>query len=189
MDDVKTAIFPSVSMVETQFSDPRTALDSDGLLDKLREEFQELLNHSALEPAFAPIEKNCNIKREQIGYGIAALLGLYLIFGSAAQLICNLIGFAYPAYVSVKAIRTKTKSDDTQWLVYWTVFATFSLIDFFGEGIMRVFPIYYLLKATFLFYLYLPQVNDASSVYMTHVEPAILKLEKIVHDYIKQMRS
>lgn len=109
-----------------------------------------------------------------------AATALYFVIGSFAQIICNMVGFAYPAYASVKvtvtshrngmkrphvsrhqalalhfkAIRSGNKDDDTKWLVYWTVFAAFSLADFFAAAIMSVFPIYWLFKVGMLGDLY-----------------------------------
>ncbi|VDO27685.1 unnamed protein product [Onchocerca flexuosa] len=125
-----------------------------------------------LNKVLSLLEAKTQMPREQITYGLMGLLGIYLIFGSLAQLVCNLIGFGYPAYASVKAIRTAQKDDDTQWLIYWTVFAFYSLMDFFADSIMRVI---------FLLYLYLPQTYGAQIIYEKYLDPLIAGIEKALY--------
>uniref|UniRef100_A0A914C1H9 Receptor expression-enhancing protein n=1 Tax=Acrobeloides nanus TaxID=290746 RepID=A0A914C1H9_9BILA len=100
-----------------------------------------------------------------------------------AQILCNAVGFAYPAYASVKAIRSTNKDDDTKWLVYWTVFAAFSLVDFFAVTIMQVFPFYWLAKIIFLLYLYLPQTNGAPYLYTSYIDPLINLIDDNLEKY------
>lgn len=78
--------------------------------------------------------------------GAVGFLGLWLAFGYAAQLVCNAVGFIYPAYVSIHAIESHNKEDDTKWLTYWVVFAVFSVIEFFADIIVGWFPLYWLAK-------------------------------------------
>ncbi|CAB3397224.1 unnamed protein product [Caenorhabditis bovis] len=124
--------------------------------------------------------ENLGLKREQVSYIFCGLVALYLIFGSAARLMCNLIGFGYPMYASVKAIRTHDTDDDTRWLVYWTCFAVLCLFDFFSEGIFRLFPFYFILKAIFLIYLYLPQTQGSIVFYEKVVDPLVTKIDELV---------
>lgn len=81
------------------------------------------------------------------------------MFGAAAQLVCNIIAVAYPAFISLKALETSTKDDDTKWLTYWVLYAIFSVFEFFTGYLPVIIPFYYLWKVNYklelLFFLYL----------------------------------
>jgi len=155
----------------------------------MQKQLTEILRHPSLDPIFTQIEAKTSVKREAVAGGSLALLALYLIFGAAAELICNVIGFIYPAYCSIKALETTRKTDDTQWLTYWVVYAVLSIIELPFEGLfLHYFPVYWLAKTAFLMWCYLPSVNNgADIVYNRIIKPLFKQHEKEVDDVIEEV--
>ena len=155
------------------------------------EKYREYLEASLRDPskpwsrAFDFVEAKTTVPRIYLFIGSAAFCALYLIFGFGAQLLCNVIGVVYPAYVSIHAIESSSKLDDTKWLTYWVTFGILSIIEFFSGILTSVIPFYWLLKCAFLIWCMLPMEKNGSYViYHRVVRPYFLKHHKATDKFI-----
>lgn len=122
------------------------------------------------------IEQKTGVKRIYQFLGLVGIFALYLVFGYGADLIVTVLGFAYPAYQSVKAVESETKEDDTQWLIYWVVFGVFNIVEFFSDILLSWFPLYFLVKLIFLCWCMAPvSWNGANTLYHKVIKPFVLK--------------
>jgi len=138
----------------------------------------------------ANIEGKTGVNRLYVFVGIVAVLGLWLVFGFAGQLVCNFIGFLYPAYVSIHAIESPNKDDDTKWLTYWVIFAVFSLIEYFADLIVGWFPLYWLIKCVFFIWLMIPtEFNGSLILYNKIIKPYFVKHHKKIDDAVSKVRD
>jgi len=130
-------------------------------------------------------EVKTGIKRKYLLVVLLFGLGLYMVYGFAAQLLCNIVGFLYPAYRSIKALESPNKDDDTKWLTYWVVFALFSIIEYFSDILLHWFPFYWLFKCAFHIWCFLPIANNGSVViYNRVIRPYFLKHQETVDNML-----
>ena len=96
-----------------------------------------------------------------------------VMLGIGQTYIVNLIGVAYPAFMSFLALESDGMDDDKMWLTYWVCFGFFQILDQFAGIILQIIPFYYFLKLGFLVYLFHPQTEGALSVYKNVIRPKI----------------
>jgi len=116
-----------------------------------------------------------------------------VMLGIGQTYITNIIGVAYPAFMSFMALESEGLDDDKQWLTYWVCFGAFNIIDQFAGIILRIIPFYFFLKCGFLVYLMHPSFLGATQVYNSFILPRmneyahqIEQLEKNAADLLKQ---
>ncbi|MEE6487610.1 hypothetical protein FKM82_014956 [Ascaphus truei] len=155
----------------------------------LRERIHTYLNgDNLISNLLGKLEARTGVKKYYLATGSACSLGLYLIFGYGASLLCNLIGFVYPAYTSIKAIESADKKDDTIWLTYWVVYGVFSVVEFFSDLFLFWFPFYYLGKCAFLLWCMAPFTwNGSQILYTRFIRPFFLKHHRTVDSVVSDL--
>jgi len=130
------------------------------------------------------IHEKTQVRPSFLFVGPATFILLFLVWGVGATFVCNLIGFAFPLYesyrtlaISQQSTSQQTHSLQAQWLTYWIIYGTFTLIESLTDFFLYWVPLYHLVKIAFLVWCFLPNTRGAEVIYLKVVEPILVRYE------------
>ena len=114
-----------------------------------------------------------------------------MFFGIGQDVVTNFIGVAYPCFMSFYSIETTTDSeDDKQWLTYWVVFGSLSLLDTIASGfVVQLIPFYWIIKLLVLIWLFHPATLGATVIYENIVQPLWKEHESKIEEVTKNIEG
>lgn len=98
-------------------------------------------------------------------------------------------GTLYPAYNSYKAVKTKNVKEYVRWMMYWIVFALYTVVETITDLSLAWFPLYYELKVAFVIWLLSPYTRGASLIYRKCLHPLLSSREREIDEYIVQAKE
>jgi len=103
----------------------------------------------------------------------AAGVGSGLVLWSfTGELLCTILGCAYPMYASFLALEEGNLQQVSRWLMYWVVFAAVTLANTVFRGVLCWLPFYYLMRMLLIAWLFTPKFG-AEGVYHLFVRPVL----------------
>lgn len=106
-----------------------------------------------------------------------------------SRVVVLVFGTLYPAYYSYKAVKTKNVKEYVRWMMYWIVYALYTVVETVTDLTLAWFPLYYELKIGFVIWLLSPYTKGASLIYRKCLHPLLSSREREIDEYIVQAKE
>lgn len=140
-------------------------------------------------PQLHQLEAATGVPKTYFVIGAGSFVFVMIFFNFAGKLLSNLLGWAYPAYRSFKALETPEKDDDKQWLTYWTVYGFVAILESFTDVLLYWFPFYFFIKTVFFLWLMIPSFNGAQIIYGRLLRPFLVQHKNQIDTSFKDLKS
>lgn len=142
--------------------------------DKAQQHISQLDKELSKYQVLNNFEKQTSVPKAYLILGLGALYFFLVFFNIAGEFLVNTAGFAIPAYYSLNALFSAGKSDDTQWLTYWVVYAFLTVFESAVNAVYW-FPFYYIFKFVLVLWMALPQTGGAQIVFRSFLQPVFAR--------------
>jgi len=138
--------------------------------DKAQHHISNLDKELSKYPALNNFERQTSVPKVYVVLGLLALYFFLVFFNIAGEFLVNFAGFIIPGYYSLEALFSTSKTDDTQWLTYWVVYAFLTVIESMISAVYW-FPFYYTFKFILVLWMALPQTGGAQILFRSVIQP------------------
>ncbi|EDN04724.1 membrane biogenesis protein Yop1 [Histoplasma capsulatum] len=138
--------------------------------DRVQHQIAQIDKELSKYPVLNNLERQTSVPKVYAFLGLVGIYFFLIFFNIGGAFLVNLAGFLVPGYYSLQALFTTTKTDDTQWLTYWVVYACFTVVES-AISAAYWFPFYYLFKFVLILWMALPQTSGAQLVFHSFLQP------------------
>ena len=110
------------------------------------------------------IEEKTNLKINQI-YWFLFISFIFFTIGRFELIFSYIITLYFPIKWTKEDYLEKKRNFGKKWGMYWTVFIVLIFFDFHKKIVLKIIPLYFLIKCIILLMLYLPGFNLAEYIY------------------------
>ena len=110
------------------------------------------------------IEEKTNLKINQIYWFLSISLFFFMI-GHFERIFSYIITLYFPIIWTKEDYFAKKKNFGKKWGIYWTVFFVLIFFDIHKKFVLKIIPLYFIVKCVILLMLYLPGFNLAENIY------------------------
>ncbi|XP_040340991.1 receptor expression-enhancing protein 3 [Herpailurus yagouaroundi] len=108
---------------------------------------------------------------------------------TAEKLLCVCHPYAGYLIIICELFGSDAWNLQVRWMMYWIVFALYTVIETITDQTVAWFPLYYELKIAFVIWLLSPYTKGASLIYRKFLHPLLSSKEREIDDYIVQAKE
>jgi len=142
--------------------------------DKAQGHINQIDKELSKYPVLNNFEKQTSVPKVYAFLGLIATYFFLIFFNIGGQFLTNVAGFVIPGYYSLEALFSVSKTDDTQWLTYWVVYAFLTVFESAVNAVYW-FPFYYTFKFILVLWLALPATGGAQIVFRSFLQPVFAR--------------
>jgi len=127
------------------------------------------------------IEQKTNLKINQI-YIFLLISFFFFMIGHFELIFSYIITGYYPIIWTREDYKEKKDNFWKKWGTYWTIFSLLIFFDLHKNDVLKVIPLYFIIKCIFLLMLYLPGFTIAETIFDGFLKDYLRQIEKYLQN-------